>query len=57
MHAWYLVEKSMIFSLFGSVSNKAKRAIADELRLTLKSFDEESQFCNRELMKTQLMLI
>ena len=33
MHAWYLVEESVIFSLFGSASTEAKRAIADELRL------------------------
>ena len=32
-HAWYLVEQSVILSLFGSASNKAKRVIADKLRL------------------------
>ena len=35
MHAWYLVEESVMFSLFGSASNEAKRAIADELGLML----------------------
>ena len=33
MHAWYLVEESVILLLFGSASNEAKQAIADELRL------------------------
>ena len=32
-HAWYLVEESEIFSLFGSASNEATRVIADKLRL------------------------
>ena len=31
-HAWYLVEESVILSLFSSASNKAKRVIADKLR-------------------------
>ena len=33
MHAWFLVIESVIFLLFGSASNEAKRAIANELRL------------------------
>ena len=35
MHASYFVEENVIFSLFGSASNEAKRAVADELGLML----------------------